>query len=77
MDEHELDSDALDGLTAPQRRMQEFHSLRLASTTGEDESLPNDYWATRMAEYRQRLASLSDDVRTLGDSSDTSGTSSS
>jgi hypothetical protein len=75
MDEHELDSEALDGLSAPERRMREFMSLRLAGL-GEGESLPEDYWSTRMAEYRRRLASLDDDLAALGDTSDSSNTSS-
>lgn len=73
MDEHDLDGDAFDGLSVPELRMREFLSLRLAGL-GEGESLPADYWSTRMQEYRQRLASLSDDLAALGDSSGDSGT---
>jgi hypothetical protein len=76
MDEHEPGSNASDGLTAPERRLQDFMSLRLAGMNAE-QSLSEDYWATRMEEYRRRLASLADDLATLGDSSDTSTTSSS
>lgn len=73
MDEHELGGEALDGLSAPERRMRAFLRLRLAGLA-EGESLPEDYWSTRMQEYRQRLASLADDLAALGDSSDGSGT---
>ena len=65
MDEHDLKGDALEGLSAPERRMQDFMALRLAGL-GEGESLAEDYWSTRMQEYRQRLASLIDDLATLG-----------
>jgi hypothetical protein len=73
MDEHDLDGDAFDGLSAPERRMREFLRLRLAGLA-EGESLPEEYWSTRMQEYRQRLASLSNDLAALGDSAGDSGT---
>lgn len=74
MDEHELGGNSLDGLSAPQRRAQAFLSLRLAGLSSEG-ALPEDYWTARMAEYRQRLGSLAEDLATLGDTSDTSSTS--
>lgn len=73
MDERELGGEALDGLSAPERRMRDFMSLRLAGLE-EGETLPDDYWSTRLREYRQRLASLADDLAALGDSSGGSGT---
>jgi hypothetical protein len=65
MDEHELDSDELDEVSTPERRIQDFLALRLVGL-GEGESLPADYGSTRMEEYWKRLASLEDDLTTLG-----------
>lgn len=75
MDEHELGGDSYEGLSAPERRMRDFLSLRLAGMDAE-QSLPDDYWATRMEEYRRRLASLDDDLAALGDTSGSSSSSS-
>jgi hypothetical protein len=71
MDEHTSGGDRFGGVSAPAMRMKVFMSRRLAGLNSE-QSLPDDYWATRMEEYRRRLASLADDVATLGDTSDTS-----